>query len=771
MSIFAWVPPRLPGGGLVAIDATMQGQGTLIAPIGVVLGPAPPSPDLLVFQERGPELSRLELWTDIEAAGGQRIAPILHWLELSETEALEGEHSISFTVPMDHPVVRLRTHWTGLDNLRVNQVVRMLKGDGSFTEHRISESSRINKHGQRTRQIVARSIFQDLGLRGIVSKTYADGTSTTSFEILGLTVKKHIEQFIIPALEQGGQDFWTVGDIAHEAPVNVNYDSDSPLAALRKIARAAGNLEPWVEGSAVEYKIHMPEFVGFEHSPLRVRARRNLIDLTFRESGDDQATRVLAFGSSPGERRPTLGQAEWNVTGIITVTNGYQILLRDPVTGRSPIQYNTQFTRDDLSNSERCWLEWTAGFYTYYKAPIRATFANSGIVEIETNQGMPPLWGFSADRPDIPARARIVADGSGKHNLHVDNPTMRAIYGVRVGSLDRSDIPGTHNLVPNAICSKWADGQALPQGWYSYAPVGTPQPVISRELNPRYWEHGGQAMRVRFPAGTDPDAYIATPQNVFPLKDEGMISYFVRLTPILGKVRTVIYLARRHVDLNNNPTSNFVFPGKGDSNTYLFPDQTGWMDVDEDIIPDIVNRGTGIPEDLGHDAIWDLSRNPLYGGTFELRIYPERNATGTMEFVVSGAQITISDRNLPLLDGNGGIYLHLAAQDRIAQFGSPAPALSANLMDLAMVRGMRYPYTPIKIGAQIIMDDPDSYLENASSRIVGITRNHRSKLIPDVQLANQRLDLARALAGQRVTERYPTALTPRGLRGNSYGPT
>ena len=100
-------------------------------------------------------VSHLELWTDVEANGGVRLGPITQYLSLNESRNLSGEHNLAFSVAMDHPIVHLAETDPALPNLRINQVVRLVMNDGTWSEHRISETTKSRQGGSRTRSIVA----------------------------------------------------------------------------------------------------------------------------------------------------------------------------------------------------------------------------------------------------------------------------------------------------------------------------------------------------------------------------------------------------------------------------------------------------------------------------------------------------------------------------------------------------------------------------------------------------------------------------------------
>ncbi len=607
---------------------------------------------------------------------------------------------------------------------------------------------------------MARSILQDLGFRGIITRTTADGASTATFEALGLTMAQNIETHILPTPVEAGQDFWAVGTMTHLNPVDMVYGGDSPLSALRSLAAVGGDLELAVERRPFEYAIHLLRQVGAGVEPLVVRARKNLLDLGFSERDADQATRVYAFGQDTDGVRPSLGQATWDAEESNNITGGYEFTVSDPSSGARAIAYDGQFL-PVREGDPRYHLEWVTG--ADFIAPIVATTASNQLIQIETT-AIPPA-GVN--------RVRIVADAGGRENLFVDHPAMVQTYGVRAAKFYRDDIPATDNLVPNPYGRVWPVTSPFPTGWSVPGPFPEQIPVVTRETNPRYWQHGGQAVRVEW----DPAIHsagdlsrVGLPIATIPLRAQGYLSWFVRVTTLRGSIQTWIKLTRRATDYDGNPSPSLPFLA-GTGLEYWIPQQTGTFENDI-VLPIVKNIELNTAEEIGVAAAWDLGKYPLYGGTAEIFVANDYDTgyggnwalSDGAACIIEAAQLTISPSQMPLLEGNGGNRLHQAANERVGLYGAPAPAVTVSAVDLGLAREAR-----LTLGGPIQIQDPETDVA-VSTRIVGWDRDLFHHREPQYELSNQRADITTLLSKLSRTTRHRTATVPPGTRGLSYAP-
>jgi hypothetical protein len=770
-------------------------------PVGksIISGDIPGTDIQIVYAPRTAlAIDRVELWSDVKANGGQFVGVVTQYFSLSEQASLSGEHTVSLSVPLSHPIRYLVSTPADTPNLRVNQVLRLVKTDGTWSEHRISETTRQNQKGERRLSITARSIFQDLGFRGIVTRVTADGSATANFEVLSLELADQIQQFILPALAYAGARHFEIGTLEFTGSVDMVYDRDTPLSALKKLAGAAGDLELQVVATENAYQINMVKQIGLGLPKATVRAKRDLVELGFAERSDDQANRVYCFGAPYQDIRPSVGAARWDVLGVTANAGGvpglYDITLGDPSGGEGPIKYDGQFLPadivfDDPDTEEpetlpRFHLQWTTG--NVFMAPILATFAATQKVRIQTSTffgAAPPAQSL------LPAgykhKVRIVADGLGTENLAIDHPTMISSYGVRVATLDRSDIPGTDNLFPNPIAKNWPSTSPLPTGWQFNA-SDPDHSSVARETDPRYAEHGGNAIRMSWislfdqASGQPGNAQLfglVTPIAVLPYQAQGYLSFFARITTLSGRAMLNLYLDRKPTLPDGTATQSFPFLGDPTSGIYRYiipANSGGFQDPNSDVItdvklPDVTTIQLNTAEDVGVAACWDLTRYPLYGGTALLQIVAARDFWGHTECVISGVQLTVSSEQLPLFDGNGGVKLHQAANSRIALYGAPAPVVTVNTVDLAYADGLRFPFPQFQLGAPITIEDPDTDV-SIVTRCMGVTRDWTNRTMPSLELSNERRDITKLLAAKPRAPRHQTKLVPKPSRGLTYEP-
>jgi hypothetical protein len=749
----------------------------------LLLGAPTPAAPLVWRPPPGPiTLDRCELWTDVEGNAGRRLGMLTELLTCEESVRLDGEHTITFSVRIDHPLT-FHFQLTPEDyNLRIDQVIRVMLTNG-FSEHRIAEVARTNRDGQRIRSLIARSIFQDLGFRGFVTRSNPVGATTSNFEALGLTLTQHLNEFILPVGLAAGQVFWGIGELAHDHPLDMVYAKDTRLSACLKLATVAGDLEFKVSREADGgYNLNFVTQIGSGEPTLRVRAARSLVSLSYTERSDDQANRMYVFGAATDDGdQPTSGQATWLGQYAGTPSAGLKLVhLVDEVGGPGPIGFDGQFlpatsTDPEAPSDPKYYLKYLTG-YSQFLAPIVATSFADQTVTVET-----PVF-----PPATVERVQIVHDFPGREVPFLDNPPMVAKYGVRVGYLEREDIPGTENLVPNPYGRVWAANSPLPQGWSldNRLEPDPPKTIVTRETDSRFWQHGGQAMRVKFPGSGMSDYQLSAPMARIPLMAQGYLSFFVRVTTIVGRIQVWAHIHQGpFLPDGVTPAPGFPIIGTVNQTEYWLPLQSGILtgDVDENGVPvklpEATNIQLNVSEDIGFANAWDLTKYPLYDGWVRLAISPADALPGEtlgatpVECIVEAAQLTNSVGQMPLLEGSGGVRLHQAANARVKLYGPPAPVLQANLADLSMADGLPVTYDSLRLGAPIELPDPDTD-EAIRIRTMGWTRDLlNDRLLPQVELSNQRTDITKILAGRLPASRHTTVLVPQGDRAHRYAPS
>lgn len=720
----------------------------------------------------------LELWTDREDTGGIRLAVLSMLLSLEESADLPGEHSLTFSVPLWHPATRMVDTPADKPNFRVGQITRFIKPDSTWTQHRIDESTKRVNSGAEIREVTAVSIMYDLAARGLVSRTYANGTSTAMFPAMGLTMEEQLREFILPALVGAGEGTWDVGVLSHSNPVDMQYNADVPLAAIKKLAERAGNLEYEIVGTSQGYEINIVQQVGQGKAAYRVAADYNLIDMMYTERGGDQATRVYAFGGEgEGGARATIGQAEWEVWGAFNVAGGrVDVEVYDPAGGAAPVKFPGQFAPyseftggdDDEEQADpqldrRFYLHVTTGGAPWTRQILSSRIGflrDTGTGKVNTSifqvpGPMSPMDGFSVYH-GLP-RVKIVSDEQLRENLYVEYPEQVLDYHVLSATIDRSDIPLTNNLVRNGLGRQWSSTSSLPVGWTRGTGDFGTHFTVTRELDRKYWEHGGQAARVKW---NDLGWPLYSSEAIISPDYHGPLSFFVRLTVLSGAVRVGAFTERSPKMPDGSPSPSLPWKS-GTGYIYNFPFAAGQL-VGEEDLPDIVNSKIGEPEDLGFPSYWDTSQYDLYGGSVHVSVAPV--VVGT-EVVISGFQVTQSAGQLPLLEGSGGTRLHQLANQELGIYGKPARVVNANVIEMAAAAGEIFPYEKIVLGGAVYLNHPRSET-SVKVRVTGWSRDWFNRTMPRVTLAQVRPAVTRLISAQDWGTRavpIPTALPIRGL--------
>ena len=704
---------------------------------------------------------RVELWSDVEAAGGIRLAVIGGPLGLTERRDRNGEHTVTLTTEFDHPAVRTLDTPAGDINFRTGHVIRLVReGDSQeWTEHRIAIPQRRVVGSQRTWVLTAHSILEDLGKRGSCERYLGDpsdiGQRLVSFSLLGLTLTEHWQQVIYPALRVGGQPWWEfqlsgAAEDLLERPVDLVYDKDTPLSALRKLLAAPtlGGLELSVHGTAEQYTVVVQRQIGEDAAPVMAMARGALRGLTYTETEANQATRIFPVGSPSGvqswvrdtvsraeevEARAVMGEAEWGLTGAEPVRTAHPTLpgmelltlrLVDPAGGPGPIQFDRQFVQRP-GDGTRFLLDWVTAARSL---EIDVTDAETQAVGLRVAPGevVPSqLW----HRVRIVQMGRYVATGQEGLSF-LDNPDAVDKYGVLVGHLEVPDVPPTTNVLLNPIMRDWPAHLTYPFGWSGFG-----APTVSRRIDPGDWVTGGQALRAVL---TSPSQAVFTPTALLSYKPRGLISFFVRLKVLSGSVRVLLTLT----PVNVHSTTGQVTSTAGTA--IVVPDDIFASDPQ---FPDVIkNSGLGIWQDIGVAAAVEIPATADYWQV-GLAIRPTDKVTAVQNntFILDAAQVTNTPEQRPLLDGSAGTRLWHAANERLVRYAEPAVTVDANLLDFADLDPDRHPYDSFVLGGEVRLIDQDAEVD-VTTRIAGWERDWLARRNTRISVSSTPDRITRVLA-------------------------
>lgn len=712
------------------------------------------------------ELRHVEVWTDVQAAGGRRRGVLSDLLECNETVSLNGEHTVNLLVPYDDPAAVTMDTPGGETNFDGGRVLRLNRSDGTWTEHRINAPTRNrDENTNLTRRIVAHSIMSDLAQRGIVTRAMTAGQPTLgrpfdrlpSFEMLGLTAMEHWDQFINPALVRSGQTFWHLSVIASSTiagrPLDIVYDQDTPLSALHKLATALGGMEIHVLGSPTTYTVIVRHKVGAGVAPIVVQARRNLRSVGVTDDHTDQANRILALGPQVDGRRATMQDAEWRLGELVSLTlidagTGLwhmEVELRDEAGGPGPIAFADQWKTQGSDTNGLLWMTLVdptgAGTDPYFAGIV----ATDPIAQTVTLQVFAGAGGDATWLPTITPNHRVkilrwMPDTQiWEPPLYADHPTSVARYGVRIGTVERGDVPATNNLIRNALMRQWETGARAPVGWDTTTLSVTPE----REEDEGDWVTGGVAMRCRI---TSPTQRVVSPPALLPVIAHGHVSFLARVKTIKGRIRVRLRFRGVAVDQSGarTPTGFEVY----------LTDAAAQPDL---ILPAVANTALNVWQDLGVAAIWNFDdpRVTLTSGELYVEVWSLDESTPVQdnEFILDAVQLTNTADQRPLLDGNAGVRLWQAANERLAIYAEPASILNANLLDLATIDASKYPFDAFVLGAEVRVVDAELAVDHLT-RITGWSRDWLHRINTSLQVSTERPSLTKVLTIRPPTARF-----------------
>ena len=714
-------------------------------------------------------LDRCELWSDVEAGGGQRVAVLRHLLSLTEQVRLDGEHTVRLRTAFDHPAVRTLDTPAGLTNFRIGMVVRLVRGT-KWSEHRVTEAQRTVTETDRTRTLTARSVMLDLGTTGICEQyeghdlsAFQTGRRTATFTKLGLTAHEHFTQYIYPALVAGGQPWWEWLDLEPDLenrPIDLVYDNDTPLSAFRKIADALGGLELAVLPDAERYTVVLKRRLGDGADPVVALAKRTLLGTTYSESMTDQATRIYPTGAAGGvktwvrdmagraedvEARAALHEAEWRLSGA--EPRRYQdpaypgidfiaITLVDEAGGPGPIAFEHQFgavPREAPTTTPYSVIWVTA----VHQEDIWTTLPTTQEVVFAVAPGATvPFQRWH--------RVRIVAKTEGGEAdtmglTYTEHPEAVEDYDVIVGTMEVPNVPPTTNLIRNPIVRLWDANDVMPREWSKAAAM--PDANIGRGGNPSDEAvTAGKSIRAIM---TAPGHVVYSPWSLLPYQPRGLLSFFVRWKVVLGRVKAILWFCPVEVDSN---TGEVTFLS---AEQVVIPDDIA---VTEPEFPDALrNTARELWQDMGIAAAYEIPDTTQYAAV-QVQVMPSDQVTGTQNnnVLIDAVQVTLTPEQRPLLDGNGGVRLWQAANDRLARYAQPALTVSANLLDVAHIDPVAYPYDAFVLGGEVRLIDPDAEVD-VSTRITGWERDWLNQVNTRVDISNSPDDLTRAIAQPQTT--------------------
>lgn len=621
-----------------------------------------------------PQFDRLEVWSGPQAAGGSRLAVFPYDLiRLSDRRQIAGESELVALVRVQSPAYA---------EIKENRVLRSVFKDDSFDEwgiHTVDERHGMAPEASLVAELRAHPIQVSLG-DVIVTRTEADGTVVHDFEALQLTPAEHINSFILPSLTAEGFSWIALGTIDATLPVDMIYDWDTPLAALKRLAEISGTELRLRRNGTTNYLIDLLNEINGTADTVDIRLRKNLAGIVRHRESLEQMNRVYPKGIEIDGISATIARARWKVTGV----SGSDVTLEDPAGGDGPAQLADQLNGRYLRKVDGSLVE------------ITDTVVASATV---TTLTLASVTGITAD--DL---VEIALNSAGDDLTWLEAPAEKAAYGLRAAVIERPDIADTNNLVANPDLRDWAGAATDPPD--SWTKIGAP--TLARTTTAGRWRVGGKSCRVQSTADGQglETAYVPIdPSTALPYF-AGFLSFWIAS----GRVRIEIVVT-------------------DGSTTWVLPDGTNGKAYSNEV---------DAWKEVGAKGL-DLQE--LGATQAKLRIV--QDGSGTADFYVDFAQLTQTAEQMPAVAGSGAIQLWQVANEALLERKDPMVRIDVDLIDLARLDPdlvAQFAAQELLEGAPCNVSD-DRLGVTVSTRILGVERDLLRNAVASLILSNKPEDL------------------------------
>jgi hypothetical protein len=717
-----------------------------------------------------PRLSVVDVWTDLQSAGGTALGLIPDVQRLTRSRSVPGAGDNEIIVELP----RLSTAW---NHIRANRVIRLTMSDGSVEEYRIQGMDEQDSEQGLTSSVTAAWPDVDLANLGPVYRQEADGSVVFTFDALGLTISQHLSQFILPSLAAAGATWFIAGTVDPTVPLDMTYSNVTPLQACLQLAAALKVEFRLNRISGTQWGLDFLTQIGASANRLYLQSGKNLVGVKRQQDAVPMMTRVTGLGASVDGVSATLANAVWKVA---SAPSGTTLRLVDPVGGAGPILEDNQLNNLYVQKYPNgAWIQVTA-----------STLANHEITTASAH-------GIVANDP-----VRFAAGSTGQALTQLSSPSSETTYGKIHKFLNRPDLPGTVNLISNPGMRTYSTAtNAPPDTWAVTMPSGTSVTRLSvnnvdKETTAGRWRSGGQSAKVV--TVNDGDG-IETAYATLDLIDarpfaSGYAGFWNDTDG--AKVRVQLVLGKATVSISGTPTrataggittvsittsaahgltvgADVEVAGITGGTTadgyngirkvsrvpssttleYQLSADPGTVSVSSATVRPVFifkTSGTGVSkawEDLG----WQNCAN-AGGKTKDLGVtvgkvqIVQDGATGATLYI-DRAQLTVGagEGQQAFLEGSGGVQLWQAVNLALSTGKFPSVRYDGEILDLGRLDPVRWPYDDLTLGGPVDIDDPRWGID-ASTRILQVRQVLRSPAGDDavatVVLSNRDGDLS-----------------------------
>lgn len=708
--------------------------------------------------------SRAEIWSNLQCAGGTRLSIFPSVTSLRYKRAVTGGDQVEMSFPLVHLP-------TGLAERRI---LRIVFEENWWEEWRIITTKFQSDESEYTGFLTAMWPDADLASDVLVFREETDGLISHNLEGLNLTPTQHINSLILPSLTAEGLTHFALGTIEGTGdPVDMTYDWDTPLSALRRLAELSNTEFQLRKNGTTNYLIDLLNQIGSTAEVLDLRMGRNLNGVERMLESAEQATRLYPRGANVDGFNADIGDARWKVSAV---TAGVDVTLDDPDGGDSPIAFNDQFNgmyirktdgsfqliNDTVASSSKLLVSSTTGIAVNDLVTIRRTNTGDGrrltFLEHPVNKAYYGLISRRLDRDDLPPSENVIVNGSMKvyttaTNAAPDNWTTCG--GLASTNVDRSQTSGTwRHGGQSAYVQAAGDGQGIETDYNTILPT-TRDPYVSGYVGLRL-ETSGAKVRVELIAAKSTTATITgtsrstsggvTTVTVTTSGAHGLlVGHKVEQAGVTPTAYNGIYAVTAVPSSTQYTYVVGADPGAWSSGgtarqVWIFPDGTDGLAFTTEY---------QVWVDLG---VAGIELQSLGATRIKMRVC-QHGAT-SVNFYVDYAQVTETAGQQAFIDGSGLRKLWQAANLRLATHSVPLYYVNAKIIDLETIEGAPITTQPILVGGTVRLTD-DLNWGVVTTRILEVERNALDPTDMQITLSNRPDDLTDTIIRPRLPPRLP----------------
>lgn len=289
--------------------------------------PEPPPAGTDPLETRG---DPIEIWDDLECAGGERLAIVHPPIEARIASQVDraGESRIVFPRSADaaayveqERVVRFQD---GLHGVQERRIVRIQDGWGE---------------GRPNIEVIALDPSVDLS-RALYRRTQIGSRTSTKVRFTELTPAQIINNYVLPTLAADGYSHFAIGTVEYDTVHNWDEPEMTAAQMMDRLAEETGGEWRARKNAATNYLLDLLEQVGGDADERLMMDGREVIGLDrTRERTANFGTVVIPTGMETSEGPATIGEAVWRVEAKTSTT----VDVVDILGGTGPAAFDDQF--------------------------------------------------------------------------------------------------------------------------------------------------------------------------------------------------------------------------------------------------------------------------------------------------------------------------------------------------------------------------------------------------------------------------------------------